>query len=59
MKVNAKLIAEEGGTDTPVVKMTFEIPRDELSGLKFSRWEFVLDIVPVEDLVEYSITQKK
>ena len=50
MKVNAKLVSEEGSTESPVVKMTFEIPKKELAGLKFSRWEFVLDIVPVEDL---------
>jgi len=52
MIVNAILTAYEGGTDSPVVKMTFEIKKEDLSGLDFSRPEFVLEITPTEKLYE-------
>lgn len=50
MKVNATLTAYEGGTDSSVVKMTFEIKKEDLAGLNFTRPEFVLEITPTEDL---------
>ena len=50
MKVNATLTAVSGGTDTPVVEMTFQIKKEDLAGLNFTRPEFLLDIIPVEDL---------
>lgn len=50
MKVKATLTAYEGGTDSPVVKMTFEIKKEDLAGLNFTRPEFVLEITPTEDL---------
>lgn len=50
MIVNATLTSFEGGTDSPVVKMTFEIKKEDLAGLEFSRPEFVLEITPTEDL---------
>ena len=48
--VNALLVSYEGGTDTPFVRMTFDIKKEELTGLEFSRPEFVLEITPTEDL---------
>ena len=48
--VNALLVSYEGGTDTPVVKMTFEISKEELAGLTYSRPEFVLQMAPAEEL---------
>ena len=48
--VNARLISYEGGTDTHVIKMTFEIPKEELAGLAYSRPEFVLQMTPAEEL---------
>ncbi len=52
MIVNATLTAYEGGTDSPVVRMTFEIKKEDLAGLEFSRPEFVLEITPAEKLYE-------
>lgn len=48
--VNATLVFTGGGTDTPFVRMTFDIKKEELTGLDFSRPEFVLEITPTEDL---------
>lgn len=48
--VNATLVSIGGGTDTPFVRMTFDIKKEELTGLDFSRPEFVLEITPTEDL---------
>ena len=52
MIVNAKLVSIEGGTDTPIVKMTFDIEAKDLAGLEYARPEFVLDIIPFEKLFE-------
>lgn len=52
MIVNATLTAYEGGTDSHVVKMTFEIKKEDLAGLDFSRPEFVLEITPTEKLYQ-------
>ena len=48
MKVNATLKEVSGGTDTPLVTMTFQIPKEELVGLEYSGLEFTLDIKPKE-----------
>ena len=52
MKVNATLTACEGGTDTPVVRMIFEIKKEDLAGLVYTSPEFVLEITPTEKLYE-------
>ena len=49
--VNAELVSYES-TDTQFVRMTFDIKKDDLAGLKFSRPEFVLEITPAETLYE-------
>lgn len=46
MKVNAILKETSTGTDTPYVTMTFQIPKEELEGLKFFGLYFTLDIKP-------------
>lgn len=50
MIVNATLTAVSGGTDTSVVEMTFQIKKEELAGLHYTRPEFVLELTPTEDL---------
>ena len=50
--VNARLIAWDGGSDTSVVHLTFEIYKEDLVGLEYQRPEFVLEITPVEKLFE-------
>ena len=52
MIVNAILTTIEGGTETPVVKMTFEIKAKDLAGLDYTRPEFVLEITPAEKLFQ-------
>ena len=36
----------------PIVEMTFQIKKEDLTGLNFSRPEFVLVITPAEKLFE-------
>ena len=48
MKVNATLKEVSGGTETPFVTMTFQIPKKELVGLKYRGLNFTLDIKPKE-----------
>lgn len=50
--VNATLVSFRGGTDTPFVRMTFDIKKEDLAGLKYSRPEFILEITPAETLFE-------
>lgn len=48
MKVNATLTAVSGGTDSAVVEMTFQIKKEDLAELVYTRPEFVLEITPTE-----------
>lgn len=50
MKVNATLTEISAETLSPVVEMTFQIKKEDLAGLNYTRPEFLLDIIPVEDL---------
>lgn len=50
MIVNATLTTVSGGTDSAVVEMTFQINKEDIAGLKYTRPEFVLEITPTEDL---------
>lgn len=52
MIVNATLTSVSGGTDSAVVEMTFQINKEDLAGLKYTRPEFVLEITPIEKLYE-------
>ena len=50
MKVNATLTAISAETLSPVVEMTFQIKKEDLAGLHYTRPEFVLELTPTEDL---------
>ena len=50
--VNATLTAVSGGTDSAVMELTFEIKKEDLAGLNYTRPEFVLEITPIEKLYE-------
>ena len=49
MKVTAKLVEWSGGTDTPEVELVFLVPKEQLAGLKITRPEVLLDIIPAEE----------
>lgn len=52
MIVNATLTTIKGGSDSAVVELTFEIKKEDLAGLDYTRPEFVLEITPTEELFQ-------